>query len=126
MSKQNAKPKTLAEAAKVIGYHCKEVEEMARDVGRKIAQDQAKWLDDQMKDLLPPALYEAAHRGELEQTLAGYFEKHGISLVFIPDRRALRIMLHGKPWREFSPKFTIDGEPVKIEVQSFMGNGAQN
>lgn len=112
MSKRHANPRTIKEAEKVLGYHCAEVQEMALDVGKQIMRDQMEWLDVQMKDLLPPDLYEKGKREEGEAEIAAYAIKHGIQVILVPDSMAVRIMLHGKPHSEFVPTLTVDGEPV--------------
>lgn len=119
MKNFNFNPKTLTEAAKVVGYHCKEVEEMAVDTARKMARDQTEWLDSVMKDLLPPDLYKVGKTGEDPGgKIAEYAKKHQIEIVYIADSLRIRVMLHGKPHAEFVPTFTVDGQPVKIEAQT--------
>ncbi len=108
----------MAQAAKVAGYHCKEVEEMALDTARQIHQDQAEWLDGVMKDLLPPELYEAGKHMDREPEIAAYAKKHGIAVVIVPDSFRMRVMLNGKVHAEFKANLTVDGEPVKIDAQS--------
>lgn len=112
MSKRHANPRTIKEAEKVLGYHCAEVQEMALDVGKQIMRDQAEWLDAQMKDLLPPDLYEKGKREECVEEIAAYANKHGIQIILVPDSLAVRIMLHGKPHSQFVPQLLVDGEPV--------------
>lgn len=121
MNKRNVNPRTIKEAEKALGYHCAEVQEMALDVGKQIMRDQAEWLDAQMKDLLPPDLYEMGKREEGLEQLSAYARKHGIQVIVIPDSFAVRIMLHGKPHSQFVPTFTVDGEPVTKSV-----DGKQN
>lgn len=112
MSKPKLNPRTLKDAEKTLGYHCAEVQEMALDVGKQIMRDQAEWLDAQMKDLLPPDLYEKGKSEEGEAEIAAYAIKHGIQVILIPDSFAVRIMLHGKPHSQFVPQLLLDGEPV--------------
>lgn len=113
MSKRNATPRTIKDAEKILGYHCAEVQEMALDVGKQIMRDQAEWLDAQMKDLLPPDLYEKGKQQECLEEIAAYATKHGIQVILVPDSLAVRIMLHGKPHSQFVPTLTVDGEPVQ-------------
>lgn len=117
MSKENINPRTIAQAAKIAGFHCKEVEEMAKDLGKRMVTDQAEWLDNVMKDLLPPRLYAAGHAGELEEEIAEYIKRHGIVIIWIPDRLGIRIMLHGKVHAEFKTQLTVDGEPVCMKPE---------
>lgn len=112
MSKPKINLRTIKEAEKVLGYHCSEVQEMALDVGKQIMRDQAEWLDAQMKDLLPPDLYEKGKREEGEAEISEYAHKHGIQVILIPDSFAVRIMLHGKPHSQFVSQLLLDGEPV--------------
>lgn len=123
MKNFNFNPKTLTEAAKVVGYHCKEVEEMAVDTARKMMRDQSEWLDSVMKDLLPPDLYKVGQTGEDPGgKIAEYVQKHGIEIVYIADSLRIRVMLHGKPYAEFVPTFTVDGEEVKWVAESVKPN----
>lgn len=115
MSKQNNVPRTLKQAAQVAGYHCKEVEAMAKDIGKKMVSDQSEWLDNVMKDLLPPRLYSAGHAGELETEIAEYVKRHGIQIIWIPDRLGIRVMLKGKVHAEFKTQLMVDGEPVAFQ-----------
>lgn len=117
MSKQNFNPRTLHQAAKIAGFHCKEVEEMAKDVGKRMIADQSEWLDTVMKDLLPPDLYAAAHAGEREAEVAEYVHRHGIVIVWIPDRLGIRVMLKGKVHAEFRTQLMVDGEPVSMKPE---------
>lgn len=115
MSKQHVNPRTMAKAAKIAGFHCKEVEEMAKDIGRKMVKDQMEWLDSVMKDLLPPRLYEAGLHGDLTEEIEAYVNKHQIKIVFIPDTLRIRVMLGERPHAEFLPQLTVDGEPVSMK-----------
>lgn len=112
MSKPKLNPRTLKQASKLASHHIQDVTEMALDVGKQIMRDQMEWLDAQMKDLLPPDLYEKGKQEEGEAEIAAYAIKHGIQVILVPDSMAVRIMLHGKPHSEFVPSFTVDGEPV--------------
>lgn len=121
MSKPKINPRTIKQAEKALGYHCAEVQEAVLDIGRRIIRDQAEWLDGVMKDLLPPDLYEAGQRMERTEEISAYARTHGIVVVFIPDTQRIRVMLHGKPHAEFVPVITVDGEPVKREVDGRNG-----
>lgn len=112
MSKPKLNPRTMAQASKLVTHHIKDVTEMALDVGKQIMRDQAEWLDAQMKDLLPPDLYEKGKHEEGQEEITEYAHKHGIQVILVPDSMAVRIMLHGKPHSQFVPSFTVDGEPV--------------
>ncbi len=113
MSKSQIHPKTMAQAAKIAGYHCKEVEEMALDTARRIAADQAEWLDGVMKDLLPPDLYAAGLKMDMQPALQAYAQKHGIVVVIVPDSFRMRVMVQGRVHAEFEAQLTVDGEPVQ-------------
>lgn len=90
---------------------------MAQDIGQQIVTDQAAWLDDQMKDILPPNLYEEGKRGRMEDLIGEYMEKHKIRVIFIPDHLVIRIMIGERIHSQFIPKLTLDGEPVEMKVQ---------
>lgn len=112
MSKPKINPRTMAQAAKLAGYHCKEVEAMAIDVGKAMMRDQADWIDSVMKDLLPPDLYEAGLKMDRVDEIASYAKAHQIQVIYIPDTLRIRINVHGKAHAEFVPQLTVDGEPV--------------
>lgn len=95
-----------------------ELREHLQDVMHKISNDQIKWLDAVMEDLLPPRLYQAAKRNDLMDEVAAYMQKHGISIVFIPDSLALRIMLGDNVHAQFVPQLTMDGEPLAKTLES--------
>lgn len=122
MSKEKSIARTLKQAQKLAGYHCKEVEEMALDVGQRIMRDQTEWLDAQMKDILPPRLYEAGKAGESEEEIATYLQLHKVRIIFIADHLALRIMIGERVHSQFITQLNLDGEPVKLEN----GGPAQN
>ncbi len=126
MSKSKAIAKTMAQAQKIVGYHCKEVEEMALDVGKRMMQDQSEWLDAQMKDILPPHLYEAGKMGDSEREIAAYVAKHGIRIIFIPDRMVVRVMIKDRVHSQFVPSFTVDGEPVELHQKQNPLDGSKN
>lgn len=112
MSKPKLNPRTMAQASKLAAHHIQDVTEMALDVGKQIMRDQAEWLDSQMKDLLPPDLYEMGKQGEGQEEIAEYAKKHRIEIILVPDSMAIRINLGGTPHSQFVPTFTVDGEPV--------------
>jgi hypothetical protein len=125
MSNPKINPRTMAQAAKISGHHCMQVEAMALDTARKIHEDQAEWLDSVMKDLLPPHLYEAAKKMELLNETEAYAKKHGIIVTLIPDTFRMRVMLHGKVHAEFQANLLVDGEPIKREIKSSL-DSSQN
>lgn len=85
------------------------------DIGRQLAFDQQAWVDKCMKDIMPPGIYEDAKALRNLDKVKAYIDKHKIQIVHIPDRVAVRIMLHGQVYGEWIPTFTMDGEPVKFE-----------
>ena len=99
--------------------------EMATDIGQQIVTDQVAWLDDQMKDLLPPNLYEEGKRDRMSALIGEYLYKHKIKIVFIPDRLVLRIMIGDRVHSQFVPKLTLDGEPVEMTQKSPL-DGSRN
>lgn len=115
MNKKQSNPKTLADAKKVIDHHAAEIEEMAHDVGQRMMRDQAQWLDVQMKDILPPPLYEAGLVGEKEDEIGEYLRKHDVRIIHISDSMALQITIGNRIHSRFVPVFTVDGEEVKIQ-----------
>lgn len=99
--------------------------EMATDIGQQIMTDQAAWLDDLMRDILPPNLYEEGKRGRMEELIGAYLEKHKIKVVFIPDHLVLRIMIGDRVHSQFVPKITLDGQPVEMKSKSTL-DGSRN
>lgn len=91
--------------------------EMATDIGQQMMTDQIAWLDDQMRDILPPNLYEEGKRGRMQDLISEYLHKHKIKVVFIPDHLVLRIMIGERVHSQFVPKLTLDGEPVELKSQ---------
>lgn len=112
MKKFPIDPRLLEKAEQIIKGKCAEMDERVADLGREIMEDQKTWLDAQMKDLLPPHLYEAGKRQENLEEIAAYVKKHGIAIVYVPDTLRVRIMLRGKPHAEFVPQLMVDGVPV--------------
>lgn len=110
---KNKLEKAMESAAPMLKKRCEEADEMVKAIGREMIEDQVKWLDDQMRDLLPPNLYEAGKRGEMESLIGAYMEKHRIRIVFVPDRLVLRIMLGDRVHSQFVPQLTCDGEKVE-------------
>lgn len=89
--------------------------EMAADVAHKIAVDQEQWIDERMRDLLRPDIYEKAKHDDCHSEVDDYFDKHQIKITFIPDSMRIRIDVAGQQYAEFVPRFEIDGEPVDIK-----------
>jgi len=108
---------TMAEILKAAAPEIKRRTDAANqeltDIGKQIMLDQQRWLDDQMKDLLPPALYEEGRHGRMETMIGEYLQKHQIQIVFIPDSLAIRIMVGKQVHSQFIPKLTIDNQPVE-------------
>lgn len=125
MSKPHLNPRTLNQATKLATHHIKDVTEMALDVGKKIMRDQAEWLDNQMRDLLPPDLYEKGKHGDGQEEIAAYAKKHGIEVILVPDSMAVRINLYGKPHSQFIAQLLVDGEPV-VRTPTKSVDGSQN
>lgn len=125
MNKFPIDPRILAKAEKILAPAFAEANEMVTDIGRRMMQDQADWLDLVMKDLLPPDLYEAGKRQEKVAEIAAYAKKHGIAVVYIKDTLRIRVMLRGKVHAEFRPQLTVDGEPVNI-VPDIPNDPSQN
>lgn len=92
-----------------------ELREMAADVAHKIAVDQEQWIDDRMKDILRPDIYEKAKRDDCQHEVDAYFDQHQIKITFIPDSMRIRIDVAGQQYAEFVPKFEMDGEPVDMQ-----------
>lgn len=109
---KNKLEKAMESVAPMLKKRCEEADEMVKAIGKEMMEDQVKWLDQQMADLLPPRLYEAGLRGEMETLIGEYMEKHKIRIIFIPDRLVLRIMLGDRVHSQFVPQLTCDGEKV--------------
>ena len=92
--------------------------EHLQDVVHEIADDQRVWLDNMMRDILPPPLYEAGKRGDNLNEVGAYLKKHKISIVMIPDSIALRIMIGDTIHSQFIPQLTLDGEPLSKTLES--------
>lgn len=106
----------LKKAEPILRKHSDEANEMVLDVGKRIIEDQMKWLDDQMRDLLPPNLYAMGLAGECETLIGNYLADHKIRIVFVPDRLVIRIMLGDKVHSQFVPELQCDGEKVGWET----------
>lgn len=123
MKRKPTMEEILKAAEPVIRKRTAAANEMVTGIGKEIIEDQAKWLDDQMKDILTPKLYAAGLVGDLESEIEAYMQKHGIKIVFIPDRLALRIMIGGRVHSQFIPQILVDGE--KVDFKSPL-DGAKN
>lgn len=99
-----------------------EVNEMLQDVSHKMADDQLQWLDERMKDLLRPDIYEKAKHDDCHEEVDEYFKSRRITITFIPDSMRIRIDVAGRQYAEFVPRFTIDGEPVELRPTGPMSN----
>lgn len=95
-----------------------ELREHLQDVVREITQDQQKWLDDMMRDLLPPNLYEAGKRGDMLREIGDYLKKHNIRLVYIADSLVIRIMVGDQIHSQFVPKLMLDGQELHTSISS--------
>lgn len=126
MSKEHVNPRTITKAIQIADYHLQELQEMAKDIGKQMMDDQAEWLDKQMKDILPPKLYGYGKRGQKEKEIGEYMAKHRIKLVHIPDSLVIRIMIGERVHSQFVPKFTVDGEPVTLTPSQFIPDVSQN
>jgi hypothetical protein len=104
---------------KVATKASEELTEMLQDTARKMANDQAAWLDKVMMDILPPMLYEAGKCGDLMDEIEFYLKKHGFVLVFIPDSLGLRVMRNGEVHAEFKTELTVDGELLEKHPAPF-------
>lgn len=95
-----------------------ELKEHLQDVVREITQDQHKWLDDMMRDILPPNLYEAGKHGDMLREIAEYLRLHNIRIVFVPDSLMIRIMIGDQMHSQFIPQLMLDGEPLHTSLDS--------
>jgi hypothetical protein len=95
-----------------------ELREHLQDVVREITEDQQKWLDDMMRDLLPPNLYEAGKRGDNIREVGEYLNKHNIRLLFVPDSLVIRIMIGDTIHSQFIPQLMLDGEKLHATLES--------
>lgn len=100
-------------AAPIIQKRSEAANEMLTAIGKEMMEDQTKWLDEQMRDILPPALYQAGLDGKMEALIGAYLERHKIGIVFVPDRLMLQIEIAGRVHSRFIPTLTCDGEEVK-------------
>lgn len=99
----------------------REVNEMLQDVSHQIISDQNKWLDDMMRDLLPPDLYEAGKHGDMDVEIHSYLTKRDIKIIFIPDSYSIRIMVGDQIHSQFITKLAVDGEPVDMTPTNIGG-----
>lgn len=118
--------RVMAIAAPIIKKRSEAANEMVTDIGKQIMEDQTKWLDSVMKDILPPNLYEAGKLGDLEVEIGDYLRKHNIRLIFIPDALVLRVMIGDRVHAQFVPQILCDGEPVKVEATGFLPDVTNN
>lgn len=95
-----------------------ELREHLQDVVREITDDQQRWLDDMMRDLLPPNLYEAGKRGDMLREVGDYLKKHKISILFVPDSLVIRIMVGDNIHSQFVPQLMLDGEQLHTSLDS--------
>lgn len=97
--------------------------ESLQGVAAQIAKDQAEWMDQRMKDLLRPDIYEKARLDDEEyrDEVDGYFKAHQIRITFIPDTMRIRIMVRGTIYSEFIPQILLDGEPVDLKLSPETG-----
>jgi hypothetical protein len=95
-----------------------QLREHLQDVVGEITKDQQKWLDDMMRDLLPPNLYEAGKRGDMIREVGEYIRKHNIRILFVPDSLVIRIMIGDKMHSQFIPKLMLDGEELRATVEA--------
>lgn len=123
---KNKLEKAMDAVSPMLKKKCDEADEMVKAIGKEMMEDQVKWLDEQMKDLLPPKLYEAGKNGEMESLIGAYLEKHRIRIIFIPDRLVLRIMLGDKVHSQFVPNLTVDGEKMDWQPASSPFNPEKN
>lgn len=91
-----------------------EINEMVQDVSKKIVRDQMDWLDQQMKDILPPKLYSAGRHGDMVGEIEEYLKSKRIKIIFIPDSFSIRIMIGDKIHSQFLTKLTMDDEPIEM------------
>lgn len=103
-----------------------ELREYLQDLSHKITEDQMRWLDKAMMDLLPPDLYQAGKHGDMEREIGEYLQKNGVQIVFVPDSISIRITVKGKIHSQFAPKFTVDGEPVELKPTQFISESPSN
>lgn len=95
-----------------------ELREHLQDVVREITEDQQRWLDDMMRDLLPPNLYEAGKHGDMLREIGDYLNKHKIRIVFIPDSLVIRIMIGENVHSQFIPQLMLDGEKLNASLDN--------
>lgn len=126
MKKKVDMEKVMKIAAPIIQKRTEAANEMVTGIAKQIIQDQQEWLDGVMKDLLPPHLYQAGKRDEMELEIGNYLHRHGIRIIFIPDRLVLRVMLGEKVHSQFVPKILCDGEEVHVKATGFVPDPTKN
>jgi len=114
------------EIGRAINYASEQLTEHLQDVSHKIVEDQAEWLDQRMKDILPPDIYDKARHDDCHQEVDDYFRKHNIRITFIPDSLRIRIDVAGQAYAEFVPQFTMDGVPVEMTPTQFIPDASNN
>ena len=70
--------KAQRELDKAVKMATEELQEMLQDTAHKIATDQEQWIDERMKDLLRPDIYEKAKHDDCHEEVDEYFRKHRI------------------------------------------------
>lgn len=95
-----------------------ELREHLQDVVRQITEDQHKWLDDMMRDILPPTLYEAGKHGDMNREIGDYLSSHKIHIIFVPDSLVIRIMIGDQIHSQFVPQLMLDGEKLHSSLDS--------
>ena len=113
--------KILREIDKEAAKRTEELREHLKDVGHQIAVDQEKWIDDRMRELLRPDIYEKAKHDDCHEEVDAYIKKHRIEVEFIPDSLRIRIKAAGQQYAEFVPTFTMDGEPIEMKPEMMGG-----
>lgn len=107
--------KILREIDKEAAKRTEELKEHLKDVGHQIARDQEEWIDDLMRELLRPDIFQKAKNDDCQNEVDEYFRKHRIQITFIPDSMRIRIDVAGQQYAEFVPKFQFeDGEPIEM------------
>jgi hypothetical protein len=75
--------------------------------------DQAAWLDDCMKKLLPEPLYRAAHRGEKLGEIARWLDRNDFQVTHVVHEGrpcGMRLMQREKVVAELRQRVTVDDE----------------
>lgn len=88
--------------------------EYLEDVSHKIVHDQTEWLDSIMKRLMPPKLYDDAKHMRNLDAVKKYLHENDVRVIHIPDTLRIRVTIRDKIIAEWTPKFTVDGEPITM------------